>query len=622
MRIETEHLPEFGVAVNWAMCRNAMCPNFGIPFEGYIPKGRKRTSGDRCQIRVTPGAHGRPVGETRCRYCGQSSRLASNKAVRPIARYFLSLSLPFADCPNAECQNHGVNLYETWDEDARVRPYRRTGEQSARCNRCETETASSIVLGTARKAANHPKTQQRWRGIIDALRAGRSIADTTESLGLSNTAYHRHLARIGARLGDYHAFRNARLLHPDIANSAQPVSLYTGVMAVGPRRNRWLPPSGPLPVIVTVASVSGAAYVLAAHPCFLPRANCPDTATLEADGGLPAFEAEWDSLRPPDEDDSDPSPFGTVDRLFTKPNPDGCRIRLPYAALAHFLVVQKVLSRFGVIHHYLDAADGSFPAALVAYRDRILAGRPYTPDPVPHSVGPTGTAEVVLVSYDHRVRRPNAGPSEPPSATPRRKFPDDAWWAAEKRIAEQPIPTRLSKAGLGRGHPEVRAALFRQALKGACSKAGAWAWLHHPPDSLAYRNPRTLWLTRMPHKTFVRHGRDLLAQATLQPLDSVFNEIRVRVRSARRPTGDTTGVRTTSRPSELLNELAVYLLRRNYGLGTRPPRRVPAEAMGLASPDEDKPDPPDIAWRFRLGIDEAEQISRWRRSLPSAEQTT
>ena len=298
------------------MCRNAMCPNFGIPFEGYIPKGRKRTSDDRCQIRVTPGAHGRPVGETRCRYCGQSSRLASNKAVRPIARYFLSLSLPFADCPNTECQNHGVNLFETWDEDARVRPYRRTGEHTARCNRCETETASSIVLGTARKAVDHPKTQQRWRGIIDALRAGRSVADTTEYLGISNTTYHRHLARIGARLGDYHAFKNARLLHPDIANSAQPVSLYTGVMAVGPRRNRWLPPSGPLPVIVTVASVIGTAYVLAAHPCFLPRANCPDTATLEADGGLPVFEAEWDSLRHPDEDDSDPSSFGTVDRLF------------------------------------------------------------------------------------------------------------------------------------------------------------------------------------------------------------------------------------------------------------------------------------------------------------------
>ena len=230
MRIETEHLPEFGVAVNWAMCRNAMCPNFGIPFEGEIPKGRKWTSDDRCQILVVPGGRGRPAGKILCWYCDQSSRLASNKAVRPIARYFLSLSLPFADCPNAECQNHGVNLYETWDEDARVRPYRRTGEQSARCNRCETETASSIVLGTARKAVDHPKTQQRWRGIIDALRAGRSIADTTEYLGLSNTAYHRHLARIGARLGDYHAFRNARLLHPDIANSAQPVSLYTGVV--------------------------------------------------------------------------------------------------------------------------------------------------------------------------------------------------------------------------------------------------------------------------------------------------------------------------------------------------------------------------------------------------------
>ena len=34
MRIEPVELPEFGLSVSWAMCRNAMCANFGIPFEG------------------------------------------------------------------------------------------------------------------------------------------------------------------------------------------------------------------------------------------------------------------------------------------------------------------------------------------------------------------------------------------------------------------------------------------------------------------------------------------------------------------------------------------------------------------------------------------------------------
>ena len=617
MRIETEHLPEFGVGVNWAMCRNPMCPNFGIPFEGDIPKELRWTPLNCDEIQVTPGGRGRPAGKIICWYCDQVSRLASNKAVRPIARYFLSLSLPFADCPNAECQNHGVNLYETWDEDARVRPYRRTGEHTARCNRCGTQPRSpggspSIVLGTARKAADQPKTQQRWRGILDALQAGRSIADATEYLGISDTTCRRHLARLGARLGDYLAFRNARLLHPDIPNSERPISLYTGVMEVGPQRNRWLHPSGPLPVIVTVVSVGATAYVLAAHPCFLPRQFCPDAATLRADGRRLRLEAEWASLRHPFEGD---------------PNPDGYLIRSPYADIAHFLVVQKMLSRFRVIHHYLDAADVSFPAALVAYRDRILAGRPDDDrDLAPHSAGPTGMAEVVLLNHDRRVRRRKTGPSGRPPAAP--IAPDEAWRAAEKRFDEQPIPEDLEDPHIGEPYldwynPQVGSVLFGRAVRGAYSKAGGWAWLHYPRESRAYGKPRTLWLTRTQYKTFARHALALIANATLGPVDSVFNAIRARVRSARRPIGSATGTRRAGvRPSVLLGELAVYLLRYNYGLQTRPPRRVPAEAMGLASPNEDKPDPLDIAWRFRLGIDEAEQIGRWRRSLPSNDKTT
>ena len=115
-------LPEFGLSVSWAMCRNPMCANFGAHFEGEIPVGRKQTSDERYYVRVIPGARGRPTGVIQCRYCGQSAQLASNRAIRPVARYFLSLSLPFADCPNRDCQNHGVNLFEHWVKEAGQRP--------------------------------------------------------------------------------------------------------------------------------------------------------------------------------------------------------------------------------------------------------------------------------------------------------------------------------------------------------------------------------------------------------------------------------------------------------------------------------------------------------------------
>ena len=33
------YLPEFDVSVGWAMCRNSMCPNFGIQYDGPAPDG-------------------------------------------------------------------------------------------------------------------------------------------------------------------------------------------------------------------------------------------------------------------------------------------------------------------------------------------------------------------------------------------------------------------------------------------------------------------------------------------------------------------------------------------------------------------------------------------------------
>ena len=623
MWVESATLPEFGLEVSWAMCRNTMCPNFGIPFEGEIAPGRQHASDKRYAVRLILGARGRPVGVIECYGCGQISRLASNRAIRPIARYFLSLSLPFADCPNTDCQNHGVNLFESWGADSKARPYRRTREHSARCKRCGAKTASgarhgapSILLGTARQAADGSETRRYWPKILDALNASRSIADTTDLLGISHSGYLRHLARLGARLSDYHAFRNAHLLHPNVPNRERPVSLHSGVIDLSARLSSRRDSTRPLPVIVTVAAVGGPAFVVAAHPYFLPMALCPDAATLTADRWRPPLETEWDALQHPFADD--PGPGERADRLSSDlpdSNPDGYRIRSPYAELAHFLVVQKMLSRFRTIHSTLDAADGLLPAALVAYRDRILAGRPKADAPAARPLRASGTAEMVLFSYDHQARRPKPGPSGPPPVAPK-KSPDDAWWAAEKRFAEQPIPESLAKAGLSRGDPRVRATLFRRAFRGAYSKTGGWAWLHHPPETPAYGNPRTLWLTRTPHKTFERHGRALLAQASLHPLDSVFNEIRANVRSARRPIGAAVRTQwTASRPTVLLNELAIYLLLRNYGLRKwpQPPRIRPRPGHGLVGADEDKPDPADIAWRFRLGVEHAKQISEWRR---------
>ena len=164
----------------------------------------------------------------------------------------------------------------------------------------------------------------------------------------------------------------------------------------------------------------------------------------------------------------------------------------------------------------------------------------------------------------------------------------------------------------------MRASLFRRAFKGGYSEVGKWAWLEFPPPSIAYRDPRTLWLTRMPGKTFSRQGKVLLMQATLQPVDSIFNSMRARVLSMKRPgtTASGRGYRESyALPKVVMAELAVYLLLRNYALRRKTEQKiVPAEAMGLVTPGAALPNALDIAWEYRLSITHAKRISGWLRS--------
>lgn len=127
---EPAYLPEFGLEVSWAMCRNPMSSNFGVFFEVKILGGCTSNSDENYKVSIFVATskytdkNGKEktsrslAGQIQCRRCGQRSRPASNRAIRPIARYYLSLSLPFAHCANPACPSHGVNVFEHWKESA------------------------------------------------------------------------------------------------------------------------------------------------------------------------------------------------------------------------------------------------------------------------------------------------------------------------------------------------------------------------------------------------------------------------------------------------------------------------------------------------------------------------
>ena len=628
---EPVHLREFDLEVSWAMCRNPMCQNFGVFFRGCIPKGGTSTSDDNYIVRIKlvdtkdkkkETIEQRLVGAIECRCCGHTSRLASNRAIRPIARYYLSLSLPYADCPNPKCPNYGINLFEHWADagPGKKRPYRlHSGKHQVCCRYCgsahnRAERRKSHIPGVREPFSpyinigevmrphgmNH-ETRKMWGKIIEGVRTGRTVTDSYEILdGLTISTYYRHLSQISSRLRDYHSARNARLLHPDFAKRKEPIKLYTDVLDVSlqawERDRRHVL----LKYIVTSVPAGGTIFVLAAHPFFLPQALCPDDKARDRDDPLRRvdFEREWDCVlhegiaREP----------GASSRKTKEDFPEigrgGYFIRSPYAEVAHFLTVQKMLSRFQTIHCYTDAAKELYTGALVAMRARILAGNPGAERPADGRRRALPTTEIVLFQHKkkERVRRRpelRVEKYEDITFTERREKRNTAlrkaWRAAEQRIRSINNRGALIKIRWAGLTPSQQASVYRKAFKGGYSKYGGWAWLRFPPDSAMYRTPRTLWLTRMPGKTFAKHGEAVLMDAWLQPVDSTLNAIRARVNAAHRPATRAIGRGFAERyvlPATVQNELLIYLVGRNYSLRRKTRQKfVPASKMGLMKLD-------------------------------------
>ena len=311
--------------------------------------------------------------------------LSVNRAIRSIARYFLGLSLPFADCPNTQCQNHGINLFEHWREGRGKGPYRRLHDHQARyrsCGKVFSFGTPHSVMTKSLDDADKPRTEaeQRsaerkkvrdvravWRNILKGVRAKHTVTDTLEIMAsLSFGNCYTQLENMGARLQDYPAWRNAGLLRADIPNRDKPIGLYTDVLDASLKADRSDRRHAPLSIIV-----KRTIFVLAAHPFFLPAWLCPDDKTLRVDHGRLDFETDWGSLA--HASGSDPT-LTTEKSIEAVPDidPSGLFIRSPWAELAHFLIVQKMLARFRTIHNYMDAAKQLSAAALVGYRDRIL----------------------------------------------------------------------------------------------------------------------------------------------------------------------------------------------------------------------------------------------------------
>ena len=90
--------------------------------------------------------------------------------MRPVARHFLSLSLPFADCPNEQCGNHGRNVFEHYfeeglDKRARSRYSRLGTDHRVSCRDCRT----TLYLGEPLRLTVNLLLKRSVRTILEEI---------------------------------------------------------------------------------------------------------------------------------------------------------------------------------------------------------------------------------------------------------------------------------------------------------------------------------------------------------------------------------------------------------------------------------------------------------------------
>ena len=609
------------------MCRNGMCPHFGRHYGGPEPEpGDKAAHDDRYRVDLR-------TCRLHCKFCGKSFGIKSNLSVRPASRYFLSLSLPFADCPNLGCRNHGANVFEHFGGGCRRR-YRRDGSSRAACRSC----GARIRLGEALHIVRSRSAKQSVKGILDGVRTGDSVTDAVERLGVGVGTYYDRLERSASRLRDHLAWRNAKLLHPRFAGTKEPIRVQTDVLEASLQRFGVGPRHQELKWIVSVAALPDpkvrSYYILAAHPFFLPSGRCPDYDETDEDVHLPLWVRKWDALEHLQRTKLVGFSLSWDDLPDVSRN--GLFVHSPYAELAHFLVVDKMLSRFPQVHFVMDGDKSLCAAALTGLRRSVLAGRVEAAafqhdkkagrakrkvggraprsDPAKHLAKAWREAECRLGERLHPkgVRPP---PAKRMTGGNSEKALEKAWRAASSRLEKRLNPDEELPLAADGADPKLAASSFRSAFKGAYSDKGGWAWLEHPAESRQYARPRTLWLTRRPGRS-LEDGKLLLLGATLQSVDSAFNSMRSRVRGLHRPefrAEPGRGYRDRYFDVEFVcAEVWIYLLLRNFVPRRKAQRKaVPARAFGLMTPKAKPPNLLETAWTFRLGTGHAERMSSW-----------
>ena len=274
-------LPELGgMQVSFAMCVNRMCANFGRHYGTELRSdGATAARYDKdSRYEILPRKKNQK--KLKCRYCGAERKLHSARSLIPVIRAFLSESLPFVDCGNADCENYGRNAYESMSRRRRRRaagsPYHVNGDY-LKCQGKVRSTGqpceSSITLGIPyEQGRDDPERRVRAELALQLIRTGLSTTDA-KAFDFWPATFRDAVTRFGERSRDYHAYRNAHLLKKGECGQEDATAVVvTDVLQVtlsrhgcGPARTQMVN------LVLSAMRLERTWFLLAVHVSYLPE---------------------------------------------------------------------------------------------------------------------------------------------------------------------------------------------------------------------------------------------------------------------------------------------------------------------------------------------------------------
>jgi hypothetical protein len=346
-------LPGFPIDAN--VCRNPACDNFGLSEEDIQPakNGYRYTVTD-------------DVLKYECKGCKQSHIAYSNLSVLESFHRYLPHSIPYASCPNPDCKNHHVNLFEYYHEDRRDKRdklYRinvsddKEQRYQARCRNCDRSFPLSQPLRL------HKSQRRTWlkdiETFINAIVDGSGPSNIMNQMRVHPDVYYSHLRAASNAMRDYNTLHIIRLMKGDVA--PEEMQIYTDCIFCSVKVDRTDQRYQTMKIIVSSCIQNKRSLILAFHPLFDQRVVADNT--VDDDFMRALREQRLAYLKHPF-NTNDSSPLLDIDGYFTDEF---------YTYLSHFLVLRKLLAKVPMVQFYMDGEASLYNTALIAFSDRVKA---------------------------------------------------------------------------------------------------------------------------------------------------------------------------------------------------------------------------------------------------------